>query len=95
MEWAYPDDAQHAVLTDFFGNWFCVCVDRRVYVDVMSFAAAPLRGARLRVALIVAMVVVGTLLLNLRVDHLWQNYPEQSGPCLAQKEAACRHGFVN
>lgn len=34
-------------------------------------------------------------MLNLRVDRLWANYPEQSGPCLAQKEAACAHNLVN
>ena len=57
----------------------------------------PVSLARVQVAavIVVALLVVGTLLLNLRVDRLWANFPEQSGPCLAQKEAACRHGFVN
>lgn len=41
------------------------------------------------------LLVIGTLLLNLRVDHLWSHYPERSGPCLAHKEAACRYNFVN
>lgn len=52
---------------------------------------------RAQVAAVVAAVllVVGMLLLNLRVDRLWANFPERSGPCLAQEEAACRYGFVN
>ncbi len=51
--------------------------------------------ARVLAACIVIVFVVGTLLLNLRVDRLWQSFPEQPGPCLAQKEAACRYGLVN
>jgi hypothetical protein len=46
-------------------------------------------------AIVVVLLVVGTLLLNLRVDRLWSDYPEKSGPCLAQKEAACSHNLVN
>ena len=46
-------------------------------------------------AVVVALLVVGTLLLNLRVDQLWSDYPEKSGPCIAQKEAACSSNLVN
>jgi hypothetical protein len=56
--------------------------------------ASPRRG-RVAAVVIALALVVGTLLLNLRVDHLWANFPEQSGPCLAQKEAACQYGFVD
>jgi hypothetical protein len=51
------------------------------------------RGTRARPT--VAPLAVGTLVLSRRVDRLRANFPEQSGPCLAQKEAACRYGFVN
>jgi len=44
---------------------------------------------------VVALLVVGTLLLNLRVDHLWARFPEQPGPCLTHQQVACRHNFVN
>lgn len=46
-------------------------------------------------AIVVMLLVVGTLLLNLRVDRLWSNYPEKSGPCIAQQEAACSNNLVN
>ncbi|SDS36658.1 hypothetical protein SAMN04488543_1588 [Friedmanniella luteola] len=46
-------------------------------------------------AIVVALLVVGTLLLNLRVDRLWSDYPEKSGPCIAQKEAGCSSNLVN
>lgn len=55
---------------------------------------APTRG-QVAAAIVVVLLVVGTLLLNLRVDRLWSDYPEKSGPCIAQKEAACRHNLVN
>lgn len=45
--------------------------------------------------LLLALLVVGTLALNLHVDHLWRNFPQQSGPCLSNQEAACQYGFVN
>ena len=61
----------------------------------MRLVPAAVTGVRVVVALIVVMVVVVTLLLNLRVDRLWANWPEQSGPCSARTEAACRYGFVN
>ena len=54
-----------------------------------------LTRGRVAAAIVVALLVVGTLLLNLRVDRLWSGYPEKSGPCLAQKEDACRHNLVN
>jgi hypothetical protein len=46
-------------------------------------------------AIVLVLLVVGTLLLNLRVDRLWSDYPEKSGPCIAQKETACSHNLVN
>lgn len=61
----------------------------------MSHLPASFTRAQVAAVIAVALLVVGILLLNLRVDRLWANFPEQSGPCLAQKEAACRHGFVN
>lgn len=40
--------------------------------------------AQATAAVVLVLLVVGTLLLNLRVDRLWSNFPEQSGPCLAE-----------
>ena len=56
---------------------------------------ASLTRAQVTAAVIAVLLVVGMLLLNLRVDRLWSNFPEQPGPCLAQNEAACRYDFVN
>lgn len=61
----------------------------------MRSLPTPLTRARVTAVVVVAVLVIGTLLLNLRVDRLWANFPDQPGPCLAQKEAACRHGYVN
>ena len=51
--------------------------------------------AQVAAVVVAVLLVVGMLLLNLRVDRLWASFPERSGPCLAQEEAACRYGFVN
>lgn len=56
---------------------------------------ASLTRTQVAAVIVAVILVVVTLLLNLRVDRLWANFPEQSGPCSAQKEAACRYGFVN
>lgn len=56
---------------------------------------ASLTRAQVVAVVIAVLLVVGTLLLNLRVDRLWADFPERSGPCLTQHEAACQYGFVN
>ena len=50
---------------------------------------------RVAVTLIVALIAMVMLALNGRVDGLWSNYPDQSGPCSARQEAGCRYDFVN
>lgn len=61
----------------------------------MRLSPESLTRAQVAAVIVATLLVVGTLLVSLCVDRLWSNFPEQSGPCLAQKEAACRHGFVN
>lgn len=61
----------------------------------MRQSSASFSRAQVAAVVVVVLLVAGTLLLNLRVDRLWANFPQQSGPCLVRDEAACRYGFVN